>query len=182
VATGGRPDPIDSSPLLRSACLFPLPVRFPGVGTYQAYRGEVEYCDGATFTAELLVFPGLVEQRHAQTALQSLIDSILWCYLSTGPEATEHENERARIYSLLPVRDALKAKKAAGQLSAAEEEQLAAVRAELKQLIGVWGKTGYAYTGAIYREISMQNSDYGGMENVGTTSAADAARSHAAIQ
>ena len=28
---------------------------------------------------------------------------------------------------------------------------------------------GYEYTGAIYREIGMQNSDYGGMENVGNT-------------
>ncbi|MDT8357722.1 MAG: M1 family metallopeptidase, partial [Methanomicrobiaceae archaeon] len=28
---------------------------------------------------------------------------------------------------------------------------------------------GYAYTGTVYREIGMQNSDFGGMENVGNT-------------
>ncbi len=31
---------------------------------------------------------------------------------------------------------------------------------------------GYAYTGAVYREIAMQNSDFGGMENVGNTTIA----------
>ena len=140
---------------------------FLGVGHYQAYRGEVEYCDGSKFIAELLVFPGLVDPAHAQTALQSLIDSIMWCYLSTGPEATEHKQERAQIEKLISVRDALKKRKAQPGFSAQHESELAAVRAELKRLIGAWKKTGYAYTGAIYREISMQNSDYGGMENVG---------------
>lgn len=104
--------------------------------------------------------------------MQSLIDSIYWCYLSTGPEATEHQQERARIYELIPIRDALKSQRASGngELWGPEQEQaLAAVRAELKSLIGAWKKTGYQYTGQIYREISMQNSDYGGMENVGNT-------------
>lgn len=32
-----------------------------------------------------------------------------------------------------------------------------------------WTVTGYKYTGQVYREISMENSDYGGMENVGNT-------------
>ncbi len=30
-------------------------------------------------------------------------------------------------------------------------------------------RPGYAYTGSVYREIAMQNSDFGGMENVGNT-------------
>jgi hypothetical protein len=88
--------------------------------------------------------------------------------VSTGPEATEHTQEREKIYQLIPVRDALKARKAAGEnFTAADEASLASIRAQLKELISVWKKTGYAYTGQIYREISMQNSDYGGMENVG---------------
>jgi aminopeptidase N len=49
-------------------------------GTYQTFRGEFEYCNGQTAIAELLVFPKLVEDRHARTALQALIDSIMWCY------------------------------------------------------------------------------------------------------
>lgn len=142
---------------------------FLGVGTYQTFRDEFEYCNGSTAIAELLVFPKLVEDRHAKTALQALIDSIYWCYLSTGPEATEHEAERQKIYQLIPQRDALKRRRAtdAANFTAADEGELARIRAELKQLIGVWKKTGYEYTGQIYREISMQNSDYGGMENVG---------------
>lgn len=147
---------------------------FLGVGHYQAYRGEVEYCDGSKFIAELLVFPGLVDPAHANIALQSLIDSIMWCYLSTGPQATELKEERAQIEKLITVRDALKKRKTQPGFSAQHESELAAVRAELKRLIGAWKKTGYAYTGAIYREISMQNSDYGGMENVGQLGAAPA--------
>jgi hypothetical protein len=48
-------------------------------------------------------------------------------------------------------------------------EDMAAVRAELKTLIGAWTDTGYTYTGTCYREIAMENSNYGGMENVGNT-------------
>ena len=46
---------------------------------------------------------------------------------------------------------------------------MTAVRAELKTLIAAWTATGYTYTGACYREIAMENSNYGGMENVGNT-------------
>jgi len=144
---------------------------FLGCGSYVSYNDEFEYCDGQTSIAELLVFPGLVEPEHARTALKSLIDSIYWCYLSTGPEAAEHAEERKKIYQLIPERDQLKARKKAGgaEWNGESEKRLADIRAELRQLISVWKKTGYAYTGQIYREISMQNSDYGGMENVGNT-------------
>lgn len=47
--------------------------------------------------------------------------------------------------------------------------RLSAIRKRTKELIGVWKKPGYKYTGQIYREISMENSQYGGMENVGNT-------------
>jgi aminopeptidase N len=46
---------------------------------------------------------------------------------------------------------------------------MTAVRAELKTLIGAWTATGYTYEGTCYREIGMENSNYGGMENVGNT-------------
>ena len=35
--------------------------------------------------------------------------------------------------------------------------------------MSVWKETGYRYTGSVYREIAMENSNYGGMENVGNT-------------
>jgi aminopeptidase N len=56
-----------------------------------------------------------------------------------------------------------------GKLTAAEEARLAAIRSELKSLIAQWKETGYQYTGAVYREIAMQASSYGGMENTGNT-------------
>lgn len=120
---------------------------FLGCGTYESYDGEFEYCDGSTAIAELLVFPKLVDLKHAKTALQALIDSIMWCYLSTGPEGTEHEVERKRIYELYPRRDALKQLLKNGSITQEQTKELADIRAELKKLISVWKKTGYAYTG-----------------------------------
>lgn len=103
--------------------------------------------------------------------------------MSTGPEATEHAAEREAIYKLIPQRDALKRRQEAtkaglsvdenGQpiapFTAEDEAELARIRAELARLISVWKKTGHAYKAQTYREISMQNSDYGGMENVNCT-------------
>ncbi len=43
-----------------------------------------------------------------------------------------------------------------------------AIRSELNTLIRQI-VPGYVYTGTTYREIAMQNSDFGGMENVGNT-------------
>ena len=39
--------------------------------------------------------------------------------------------------------------------------RLSSVRGRLKELIASWTHTGYTYSGQIYREIAMQNSDYG---------------------
>jgi aminopeptidase N len=100
--------------------------------------------------------------------------------VSLGPEACEHHDERKRIYELLDEREAIKAKEGLlclgpnetyekTPLSADDAARLAAVRAELKELLQAWKKTGYKYTGAVYREIAMENSYYGGMENVGNT-------------
>lgn len=136
---------------------------FIGVGTYDTYVSEVEYPSGKSFRVELLALPGVIDKpEDAHSALASLVDSIIWTCVSCGPEKYEHEAERARIYELLPKRDALKK-------SAPDSPELAAIRAELKQLISMWGETGYTYTGTCYREIGMENSNYGGMENVGNT-------------
>ena len=42
------------------------------------------------------------------------------------------------------------------------------IRAGIKKLLPP-AIGGYQYTGTVYREIAMQNSDFGGMENVGNT-------------
>jgi aminopeptidase N len=153
---------------------------FLGVGTYETYRRTLEFPDGDTTLLEILAFPKFFEPVDAKRAVAMLHDSVQWVMVSLGPEACQHHDERKRIYALLEEREALKAKQgplclgpnetySKTPLSAEDEARLAAVRAELKELLKVWGKTGYKYTGAVYREIAMENSYYGGMENVGNT-------------
>ena len=50
-----------------------------------------------------------------------------------------------------------------------EASRLEQIRSQLRTLMAAWGETGYTYTGSVYREIAMENSNYGGMENVGNT-------------
>ncbi|KAG6598101.1 membrane alanine aminopeptidase [Phytophthora cinnamomi] len=153
---------------------------FLGVGTYETFRRTLEFPDGDTTLLEILAFPGYFEPADAKAAVKMLHDSVLWVMVSLGPEACEHHDERKRMYELLEEREALKAKEgelclgpneeyAKTPLSVPDAARLAAVRAELKELLKVWKKTGYKYTGAVYREIAMENSYYGGMENVGNT-------------
>lgn len=153
---------------------------FLGVGTYETFRRTLEFPDGDTTLLEILAFPGYFEPADAKAAVKMLHDSVLWVMVSLGPEACEHSEERKRIYELLGEREAIKAKEGPlcigpneecvkTPLSALEAGRLTAVRAELKELLKAWKKTGYKYTGAVYREIAMENSYYGGMENVGNT-------------
>ncbi|KAL4108621.1 hypothetical protein PRIC1_000334 [Phytophthora ramorum] len=153
---------------------------FLGVGTYETFRRTLEFPDGDTTLLEILAFPGYFESADAKAAVKMLHDSVLWVMVSLGPEACEHHDERKRMYELLEEREALKAKEGElclgpneeyvkTPLNAPDAARLAAVRAELKELLKVWKKTGYKYTGAVYREIAMENSYYGGMENVGNT-------------
>lgn len=131
-------------------------------GTYASYKKPLEYPNGDTIMLELLCFANLVESSHAHSALQSLHDSIMWVHLSTGPEAHDHQVERKRAYALIEEREKLKAELEAS--SSSSSSRLAEIRAELKEVVKAWKKLGYKYTGAIYREIGMENSDYGGME------------------
>ena len=136
---------------------------FIGVGTYDTYTSEVEYPNGNTFAVELLALPGVIDKASdAASALKSLVDSVLWTCVSCGPEKYDHTTERDRIYELLPKRDALK-------LADPSSTELVTIRAELAALMSAWTHTGYQYTGTCYREIGMENSNYGGMENVGNT-------------
>ena len=136
---------------------------FLGCGTYDVYKKEVEYCDGDTCMLELLCLPGVVEPEDAKNSLTALHDSILWLYLSCGPEATKHDAERKEMYTLVRQREDLK-------IANGDAAALESVRARLKELALCWTVSlGYKYTGSVYREIAMENSNYGGMENVGNT-------------
>jgi len=133
---------------------------FLGCGTYAGFSRDLVYPDGKRCRLELLVPPGSDTDR-AEEALGYLLDSILWIYLFTGPEMYRAAGLRKQIYSRT-----LEAAKL--RVSGGDPEKLAALDAELARMAA--GITpGYQYTGSVYREIGMQNSDFGGMENVGNT-------------
>jgi aminopeptidase N len=133
---------------------------FLGVGSWETFSREFEYPDGRTCGLELLVPPGS-DPEVANFALHTLADAILWVYLYTGRGRYRHHEEKKEILSLIKKRDALKA-------HAASSKDLAEVREKIRS-INDGLETGYQYTGTVYREIGMQNSDFGGMENVGNT-------------
>jgi len=123
---------------------------FLGVGTYATFKKEVMYADGKKFTLELLVPPD-AEKEAADQALEILHDSILWIHLFTGPNKYENLEKSTKLWKLIKERNAGKD-----------------VQSEITSLLeGL--HLGYQYTGTVYREIGMQNSNFGGMENVGNT-------------
>jgi aminopeptidase N len=133
---------------------------FLGAGTYATFIRPFEYPDGSRFTLELLVPPGS-DPARAEAALEILADAVLWVYLFTGPDQYRNIDQRMRIYELSKERDRLRAEEGS-------EQAAAGLRRELADRITTI-VPGYRYTGTVYREIGMQNSDFGGMENVGNT-------------
>jgi aminopeptidase N len=133
---------------------------FLGVGTYDTFTREFEYPDGNKFGLELLIPLGS-DPTLAEYALQVLADAVLWVFLFTGPGSYRQLSEKRALLALIRERDALKKQ---GE----DNAELSAIREKIRKgSIGL--TTGYQYTGTIYREIGMQNSDFGGMENVGNT-------------
>ncbi|AKB22660.1 M1 family metallopeptidase [Methanosarcina sp. WH1] len=138
---------------------------FLGVGTYATFTREFEYPDGDTFMLELLVPPGSSVEA-AEKALDILHDSAMWVYLFTGPEQFDEAKLpiRKELWELVRRRERMKLEAKPG----ATLEELRKVREKLAGLDRAI-TPGYKYTGTVYREIGMQNSDFGGMENVGNT-------------
>lgn len=132
---------------------------FLGVGTYSTFKREVEYPDGHKFMLELLVPPNS-KKEIAEKALDVLHNCVIWVYIFTGPNQYDQVNIRNEMMSLIEEREKYKIE--------ANNEKLNSIRKKLfdldKKIV-----PGYKYTGTVYREIGMQNSDFGGMENVGNT-------------
>jgi aminopeptidase N len=133
---------------------------FLGVGTYDRSTREFEYPDGSTFRLELLVPPGS-DPLVADYALQVLENAIMWVFLFTGPGGYRNFSEKRTLLTLIRQRNLLKDR-------GDDTTELQAIREKILD-ISAGLMTGYRYTGTIYREIGMQNSDFGGMENVGNT-------------
>jgi aminopeptidase N len=123
---------------------------FLGVGTYATFKREFIYPEGTKFDLELLVPPNS-DKKAAEKSLDILYDAILYIHLFTGPDKYENWNSALEIRELIYKRNK-------GQKVQDKIDQLYKDR-----------RWGYKYTGTVYREIGMQNSDFGGMENVGNT-------------
>ena len=135
---------------------------FLGVGTWDTFTRTLEYPDGKIIRLELLAPPGTAA-GNAAAALDILADSILWTYLFTGPERYDSPDIRLELYRLCKTRDKILAENPANP-----ETALTPIRRQITRLAADL-IFGYQYPYDVYREISMQNSDFGGMENTGNT-------------
>jgi aminopeptidase N len=133
---------------------------FLGCGTYATFSQECEYANGHRFSLELLVSP-TADPVIAKRALDIMHDAVIWVNLFTGPDRYGKPDVRSHLYQLVSELKRIKT-------TDPGSPRIPEIRAELKTLIDQI-VPGYEYTGKIYREIAMQNSDYGGMENVGNT-------------
>ena len=144
---------------------------FLGVGTYDTYTREFEYPDEYCFDLELLIPPGS-DKNAAEQALDILQDSIVWIYLFTGPESHKDVDIKKQIFDLTKLRDHLKYNLNSASINPENLNRTMANLSAIREKISALSKGlafGYKYTGTVYREIGMQNSDFGGMENVGNT-------------
>ncbi len=133
---------------------------FLGVGTYDTFTKEFEYPDGSKFGLELLVPPDS-DPGVAEYSLQVLADAVMWVCLYTGPGGYRNLPEKEYLMALIRERDSMKEQ-------SDDEAALQMIRDRIRDMAAGL-TTGYQYTGTVYREIGMQNSDFGGMENVGNT-------------
>ena len=133
---------------------------FLGCGTWARFSRGCEYPDGSECQLELLVPPGS-DPATAGQALEILQDAVLWVNLFTGPGRYDQEPVRERLYQLVTGLNHIRER-------SPHNPQLQKIREELHPLVQQI-VPGYQYTGTTYREIAMQNSDFGGMENVGNT-------------
>lgn len=124
---------------------------FLGVGTWDTFQKDFCYPDGQQVRLELLALPGS-DAEYANTAVDIMADAILWTHIFTGPERFEDTDTRQRLYELCT-------RRFHGEEGLTEE--IEALAADLV--------CGYQYPYQVYREIAMQNSDFGGMENTGNT-------------
>ena len=124
---------------------------FLGVGTWDTFAKEFRYPDGKAVRLELLALPG-ANREDAETAVEIMADAILWTHIFTGPERFEDTERRQKLYELCT-------RRFRGEEGLTEE--IEALAADMV--------CGYQYPYEVYREIAMQNSDFGGMENTGNT-------------
>jgi len=130
---------------------------FIGAGTYEQYERVFEYPDGTQFVLQLLAPIGS-DKKAAEQALEILHDSIMWIHIFTGEKSYKDLELRQELYTLIQKRENMRAR----------NDSPVEIRKEVAEFASQLN-LGYQYTGSVYREIAMQNSNFGGMENVGNT-------------
>ncbi|MBN1175552.1 M1 family metallopeptidase [Candidatus Woesearchaeota archaeon] len=135
---------------------------FLGVGTWDTHERVFTYPNGNKFKLELLALPGS-DKVACGHSLDMLTDGIMWIHLFTGENKYENEKLGNEIFQLFKEREQAE--------KDGNEELVEELNLKMKKLSQdkTWG---YEYTGTVYREIAMQNSNFGGMENVGNTTIA----------
>jgi len=132
---------------------------FLGVGTWKETNHELEYANGKKFILQILTLENATPDA-IKKSLKLLAFGVQWINIFTGAKRHKNKEQRKEIFDLCFVRDKLKEE--------GKEKEAEKIRQKIKQLSkGII--FGYEYTGEIYREIAMQNSNFGGMENVGNT-------------
>ncbi|MBT4870877.1 MAG: DUF3458 domain-containing protein [Candidatus Diapherotrites archaeon] len=132
---------------------------FLGVGTWKETNRELEYANGKKFNLQMLTLENATTDA-TNKSLEILAFGVQWINIFTGAKRHKDIAKRKEIFDLCFLRDKLKAQ--------GKEKEFQEAQSELVKLSkGV--VFGYEYSGDVYREIAMQNSNFGGMENVGNT-------------
>ncbi len=130
---------------------------FLGVGTWKETNRELEYASGKKFILQMLTLENATDDV-IKKAIDTLAFGVQWINIFTGAKRHLKIEKRKKIFDLCIQRDTLK-------LTGEKTEEITKEIQELSNGIVY----GYEYTGEVYREIAMQNSNFGGMENVGNT-------------
>ena len=132
---------------------------FLGVGSWKETNSELEYANGKKFVLQMLTLENATDVE-IKKALNILAFGVQWINLFTGAKRNKDVEKRKEIFDLCFKRDQLKEE--------GNNLEVEKIRNQIKKLSdGI--VFGYEYTGEVYREIAMQNSNFGGMENVGNT-------------
>ncbi len=132
---------------------------FLGVGTWKETNQELEYANGKKFVLQMLTLENATSDA-IKKALDILAFGVQWINIFTGAQRNKELDKRRKIFDLCFKRDKLKEE--------GKNLEVEKIRKELA-LLSKGIKFGYEYRYEVYREIAMQNSNFGGMENVGNT-------------
>lgn len=150
---------------------------FLGVGTWETVSSDFIYPDGRVVRLELLALPNdNAKSEDKDMALDIMADAILWTHIFTGPERFQDLDKKHELYKLCTERFNL-VKKFSNDLISEEQSQAKSANSSkeiqelTKRIEELYSNMvcGYQYPYEVYREIAMENSDFGGMENTGNT-------------